>query len=324
MESPILAQIRTQLYYFIEGFVRMPVFLSLILFFGIAMAEPMIKPLPDKMDVDWSKVYLGKQLFSDPILSKDNSVSCATCHNLQDGGDDNLPVSFGIEGKQGNINSPTVFNAAFNFRQFWDGRAKDLKEQAKGPIENPVEMGNSFEQLIPTLQKSRYAVIFRSIYPDGVTKENIVDAIAEFEKTLLTPSPFDRYLKGDESALTSSQKEGLEIFKSKGCIVCHHGINLGGTMYSKFGVVESSGSKNLGRYNVTKNPADKYHFKVPTLRNIEKTAPYFHDGRTESLKEAVAIMANIQLGRAMTVDEIDKIVDFLKSLTGNIPKSVEP
>ncbi len=302
----------------------MPILLSILLLLSAAFAEPMVEPLPDNRTIDWSKAYLGKRLFSDPILSRDNTISCETCHDLHGGGDDNLPVSFGIEGKRGALNAPTVYNAVFNFRQFWDGRAKDLKEQAEGPIENPVEMGNSFAHLIPVLKRSQYRILFDTLYPDGVTKENILDAIAEFEKTLVTPSPFDRYLKGDEDALTPSQKEGFKIFKEKGCIVCHHGVNLGGTMYSKFGVVESSKTNNLGRFNVTKNPEDKYYFKVPTLRNIELTAPYFHDGRTYNLKEAVALMANIQLGREMTKKEIDKIVDFLKSLTGRLPESVEP
>ena len=299
-------------------------FLLLILFPLLLTAEPMLLPLPKQLHIDPRKVRLGKKLFFDTRLSANDSVSCATCHHLEEGGEDNLPVSFGIDGRKGSINCPTVLNAGFNFRQFWDGRAKDLKEQAKGPIVNPVEMGNSYEKAVEAIRNSSYRTEFEAIYPDGVTIDNIADAIAEYEKGLITPSPYDRYLEGDETALTPKQKEGLRLFRDKGCIVCHHGINLGGTMYSAFGVVRSSESKDLGRYNVTKNPADRYAFKVPTLRNVEKTAPYFHDGRTYSLKEAVAIMASVQLGRAIEEDEIEKIVAFLKSLTGTVPKEMLP
>jgi cytochrome c peroxidase len=286
-------------------------------------ADPMLRPLPKKMHTDPDKAALGKKLFFDTRLSKNDTVSCATCHNLEEGGDDGLPVSFGVDGKQGNINSPTVLNAVFNFRQFWDGRAKDLKEQAKGPITNPVEMGNTFEHLVRTLKRTEYRKLFEQIYPDGITAENIVDAIAEFEKTLVTPSPYDRYLNGESEALTREQKEGLALFRDKGCIVCHHGVNLGGTMYSRFGVVHSTDSADMGRYNVTHDPQDRYAFKVPTLRNVALTAPYFHDGRTENLQEAVALMANVQLGRAMSHDEIRKIVAFLESLTGELPGSAK-
>ncbi|MEA3331712.1 MAG: cytochrome-c peroxidase [Campylobacterota bacterium] len=286
-------------------------------------AEP-ITPLPQSVEVDDSKVALGKKLFFDTIVSVDNTVSCATCHDLENGGDDGLDVSFGIEGKQGNINSPTVYNSVYNFRQFWNGRAKDLSEQAKGPIENPVEMGNNFENLIKTLKRTSYKSEFNKVYSDGVTKENIVDAIAEYEKTLITPSsPFDRYLRGDISAITQEQKEGYELFKSKGCIACHHGVNIGGNLYNKFGVMQNANSQSLGRYEVTKNEMDKYYFKVPTLRNIQKTAPYLHDGRFKHLDEVVKFMARYQLGRVVNQEEIDKIVVFLNSLSGEIPQSAK-
>jgi len=284
-------------------------------------ADTMVRPLPDHIPLDSRKVRLGKKLFFDPILSRDNSVSCATCHNLEDGGDDNLPVSFGIEGRQGDINAPTVLNAFFNFRQFWDGRARNLEEQAEGPITNPVEMDNTFPRLIDTLKKSPYRKAFKAIYPDGVTKANILDAIAEFEKSLITPSPFDRYLRGEKEAMTPRQIEGYRLFRTEGCIVCHHGVNLGGTMYSKFGVIRSTVSRNEGRYRVTGDPRDRYYFKVPTLRNVALTAPYFHDGRTADLKTAVRMMANLQLGRAMEEEEVDKIVEFLQALTGELPES---
>ena len=211
----------------------------------------------------------------------------------------------------------------FNFRQFWDGRAKDLKEQAAGPIENPVEMGNNFPSLINKLKKSHYAKQFAEIYPQGITKESITDAIAEFEKTLITPdAPFDRYLKGDKTAITKRQEEGYMLFKQKGCIACHHGRNIGGNMYNKFGVIVSVKDDNLGRYNITHNAKDKYFFKVPSLRNIALTAPYFHNGSVSNLKEAVYFMAKHQVGRFISEEEVMKIVDFLNSLTGKLPKSL--
>ena len=287
-------------------------------------ADEPIEPIPQKIHVNPKKVELGKMLFFDTTLSADDTVSCASCHILQEGGDDNLPVSFGIKGQKGPINAPTVYNAVFNFRQFWDGRAADLKEQAMGPIENPKEMGFNFKELVAKLKKTPYRAQFDRIYEDGITKENIADAIAEYEKTLITPNaPFDRYLKGDKNAITQEQKEGYELFKSKGCVTCHHGVNVGGNLYNKFGIFQDSNSSSLGRYNVTHKERDKYYFKVPSLRNIAKTAPYFHDGRTYDLRVAVFTMAQYQLGRKITPQEVDKIVAFLKSLNGELPKSIE-
>jgi cytochrome c peroxidase len=293
-------------------------------FFALYAKEP-ITPIPLHMQVDVKKAALGHKLFFDTMLSRNNTISCATCHDLQNGGDDGLKYSFGIDGKEGSINAPTVYNTVFNFWQFWDGRAKTLQEQAEGPIENPVEMGYSFKELIPRLKKTHYAKEFQAIYKDGITKENITNAIAEYEKTLITPNaPFDKYLRGDKDAITQKQKEGYELFKTKGCISCHHGINLGGNLYSKFGIIADTGSQQLGRYNVTHKERDKYFFKVPTLRNIEQTAPYFHDGRTYDLKEAVLLMAQYQLGRDISDNEVEKILAFLHSLNGELPKNIEP
>ena len=285
--------------------------------------EPIV-PLPASVKVDTKKAELGKKLFFDPVLSVDNTISCSTCHDLKNGGDDGLKYSFGIEGKEGDINSPTVYNVVYNFRQFWNGRAKNLAQQAKGPILNPVEMGNSFKHLIKTLKETKYKKEFQNIYVDGITEENIVDAIAEYEKTLITPnSPFDKYLRGDVSAITKQQKEGYELFKSKGCIACHHGINIGGNLYNKFGVMQDAKSKRFGRYEVTKREMDRYYFKVPSLRNIEKTAPYLHDGRFKTLDEVVKFMAYYQLGHIITQSEVDKIVAFLHSLNGELPEGIE-
>jgi cytochrome c peroxidase len=294
----------------------------LLSFFIILSAEP-ITPL-NTVQVDPRKVELGKALFSDTILSIDNTVSCATCHDLANGGDDGMKFAFGVKGQEGDINSPTVYNAVFNFRQFWNGRAKDLADQATGPIENPIEMGNNFDNLIKTLKKTPYKEKFREIYPDGITKQNIADAIAEFEKTLITlNSPFDRYLLGDENAISEDTKDGYKLFKDKGCIACHHGVNVGGNLYNKFGVMQSVDSKRLGRYEVTGKEQDKYYFKVPSLRNIDKTAPYFHDGRYDNLKDVVKFMSRYQLGRKLSEKEIDHIVLFLKSLSGELPQSVK-
>lgn len=293
----------------------MKIFILCLLIFTASFGEP-IQPIPMSLKTDAKKVLLGKELFSDTLLSRDNTISCASCHDLSAGGDDGLRFSFGIEGKQGNINSPTVYNAVFNFRQFWNGRAKDLADQASGPIENPVEMGNTFENLIPVLEKSHYKKQFALIYKDGITKANIVDAIAEFEKTLITPNtPFDLYLKGDENAITQEQKEGYELFKSKGCISCHNGVGIGGNLYNKFGVMKETASKRTGRYEVTKRERDKYYFKVPSLRNVALTAPYLHDGRYENLEDVVKFMSRYQLGQIVKQDEIDKIVSFLESLS---------
>lgn len=297
-------------------------FFKKILFLQIAIVYLLgssIEPIPQTVEYNYEKALLGKKLFFDPILSKDNSISCATCHDLKNGGDDGLKFSVGIDGQIGDINAPTVLNSFFNFRQFWDGRAHNLEEQALGPIENPVEMGHDFATLVKKLKATTYNRDFKKIYIDGITKENLADAIAEFEKTLITPnSAFDRFLKGDETAITSFEKEGYELFRSKGCISCHNGVNIGGNLYSKFGMIVDIDSKHLGKYNITKNEWDKYYFKVPSLRNISLTAPYFHDGRYDTLKEAVKTMSLVQLGRPITEKEIEKIVAFLKTLNGEL------
>ncbi|RKY52425.1 MAG: cytochrome B6 [Candidatus Neomarinimicrobiota bacterium] len=294
------------------------IFSSFFLLISLS-AEP-IKPIPLTVEYNKEIAQLGKKLFFDPILSQDGTISCATCHHLENGGDDNMKFSFGIRGQEGNINSPTIYNAVYNFRQFWDGRAKDLAEQALEPIENPVEMGNNFNHLIKTLNASKYKQQFDTLYPDGITQQNIVHAIAEYEKALITPNaPFDQYLRGNVTAITEEAKEGYALFKSKGCITCHHGRNIGGNLYNKFGVIEDAKSADLGRYNVTKNERDNFFFKVPSLRNISKTAPYLHDGRAATLTEAVKIMARYQLGQPVTEEEVRHIVTFLNTLEGEIP-----
>jgi len=282
-------------------------------------AKEPISPIPLNIKVNIEKADLGKELFFDTILSKNNTISCHTCHLLNQGGVDNLQFSVGIDGKLGNINAPTVLNSIFNFVQFWDGRAKNLHQQVFGPVTNPVEMDNNFENLITKLNKTNYKNKFESIYKDGITKNNIADAIAEYEKTLITPNaPFDRYLRGDKNAISDEVKQGYILFKTQGCIACHQGINIGGNLYAKFGIVSELKSKSKGRYEVTKNELDEYYFKVPTLRNIELTAPYLHDGRIDNLEDTVKFMAHYQLGKSLNEDEVQKIVLFLKSLTGQL------
>jgi cytochrome c peroxidase len=292
-----------------------------------AAAEPIV-PLPESVDVNMDKVILGRSLYHDTVLSGDGSISCATCHMLDHGGAEPRKTSTGIRGQKGPINSPTVLNSAYNFLQFWDGRAKDLQEQAEGPVANPIEMGADWDEAVAKIKKNgQYAAAFDKLYPDGVTKDNVTDAIAEYEKSLITPSRFDKYLRGDESAITEAEKKGYQTFKEVGCTTCHAGINVGGAMFQKLGLVKDYFADrgtplteaDNGRFNVTKNPAEKHFFKVPTLRNVELTAPYLHDGSRETLEETVALMARYQLGRELTKEQIDDIVAFLKSLTGELP-----
>lgn len=293
--------------------------LIILFIFTIIVYASSISIIPQTIDFDLKKALLGKKLFNDTRLSFDNTLSCASCHDLENGGDDNLALSIGIEGAIGNVNAPTVLNATFNFRQFWDGRAKDLEEQALGPIENPIEMAHNFSLLVSQLKNTEYKKDFSHIYKNGITKKNIANAIAEFEKTLITPnSRFDKFLSGNKNALSDYEKEGFDLFKNKGCITCHHGINIGGNQYNKFGALLEIENNNLGRYNVSKNEDDKYYFKVPSLRNIELTAPYFHDGREESLVKAIELMSLVQLGRPIKKNEILKIVAFLKTLNGEV------
>jgi len=292
-------------------------------FSGVLLcAETLIEPIPRSINVDWEKVKLGKRLFFDPALSKDSTISCATCHDLQNGGDDGLQFSFGIKGQRGSINSPTVYNSVFNFRQFWNGRARDLKRQVKGPVENPVEMGHTMQGVVEVLENDPpYPTMFKEIYKDGITQENIADAIAEFEKALITPdAPFDRYLRGESDAISPKAKKGYKVFVSKGCILCHHGVNVGGNLFNKFGIFHDVNSTGFDRYMVTGREEDRFVFKVPSLRNIEKTAPYLHDGSVKTLRGAVVLMSQYQLGREMTPQEINAIVAFLKSLSAPIPE----
>lgn len=280
------------------------------------------------------KLALGKMLYFDPRLSESHNISCSTCHIIGMGGADGRSTSIGHNWQRGDRNAPTVLNAVFNTAQFWDGRAADLKEQAGGPIVNPVEMGITKQHAVEQLKGiPGYVEAFKKAFPgdpDPVKYDNIGKAIAVFEATLITPdAPFDRWLKGDDSALADVQKQGLKIFVEKGCSACHNGVNIGGGSYAPFGVVQKPGWEFLppddrGRFAVTKTVSDDYVFKVPTLRNVELTAPYFHSGHAWDLNQAVAVMGESQLGQKLSDAEIVKVTEFLKSLTGRQPEVTLP
>lgn len=271
-----------------------------------------------------TKVELGKQLFFDPRLSMSGIISCNTCHNISLGGVDNLKTSVGHKWQPGPVNAPTVFNSSLSIAQFWDGRAATLKEQAGGPIQAPVEMAMPHTLAVSVIASiPGYARQLEAIYKKGAVRmDDITDAIAEFEKTLVTPNArFDKWLQGDDKALTEQELEGYTIFKNSGCIACHNGQAVGGTSFQKMGLVQpyKSTSPAQGRSAVTGKDAERFMFKVPTLRNVELTYPYFHDGEAKTLEEAVDIMGRLQLGRQYSKDEIIKITLFLKTLTGDRP-----
>jgi cytochrome c peroxidase len=287
-----------------------------------------IEPIPKSPELNADKVKLGDRLYRDPQLSKNNLVSCASCHTLDRGGTDRRTRSVGVNGAVGLVNAPTVFNSSLHFKQFWDGRAESLEAQIDGPINNPIEMGSSWPEVVEKLQKSsEYIALFKQVYPDGITGNNIKNAIATYEQSLNTPdSPFDRFLQGDDNALNANQKQGYQNFKDYGCVSCHQGILLGGNMFQKFGVFgdyfQDRGQitkADYGRFNVTNKSEDRFVFKVPSLRNVELTSPYFHDGSAATLDQAVKVMVKYQLGREAPQQDIDAIVEFLTTLTGQTP-----
>lgn len=289
-------------------------------------AEP-VRPVDTYIEYDPAKAELGFDLFHDTRLSVDNTVSCASCHDLATAGVDNHQYSHGVNDLMGGVNAPTVFNAVYNFVQFWDGRAATLAAQAAGPPLNPVEMASSsFDEIIAKLQADKaFAKKFNAVYPDGMTEANLTDAIEHFERTLITPgSRFDKWLMGDDSALTADELEGYELFKKYDCATCHAGKNLGGLSYELMGLrrhyfaergLELTEEDN-GRYKETKNERDRHRFKVPGLRNVEHTWPYYHDGTRHTLEEAVLDMGKYQSGVDLTQAEVDKITAYLKTLTG--------
>lgn len=306
----------------------------------LSRAKALFKPIPEKPPVlkgnpaSPAKVDLGAKLYFDPRLSKSHLISCNTCHNVGLGGGDLQGTSTGHGWQKGPRNAPTVLNSVFNTAQFWDGRAKDLAEQAKGPVQASVEMSNTPEQVVKTLNSiPEYVGLFRKAFPGDkapVSFDNMAKAIEVFEATLNTPdSPFDRYLKGKKNALNAKQTAGLKLFMDKGCVACHGGVNLGGTGYFPFGVVEKPAENILpradkGRFSVTNTSRDEYVFRSPSLRNVAITYPYFHSGVVWSLQEAVSVMGSAQFGIQLNNDETDAIAAFLGSLTGRQPKVVYP
>ena len=297
--------------------------LIILCFIPFLYADEPITPIPNSIVYDKNKALLGKKLFFDTILSKDRTLSCASCHSFLHGGADGKVVATGINNSQGSLNSPTVFNAVFSFSQFWNGRAKDLREQALGPIHNPIEMGLSLDEAVQRLQNdAAYQEAFFAITKRAtITQDDLAQMIAEFEKTLITPNAkFDRYLLGKEK-LSDEELKGYMLFKTLGCVMCHNGINIGGNSYQKLGAIIPMERKEAidDRYALTNRESDKNVFKVPTLRNIALTAPYFHDGKVATLREAITKMLYHNLGVNLSDETVDALVAFLQTLTGDIP-----
>ena len=294
-----------------------------------AKAAGLFKALPAQMDSDSNpitpeKVTLGRMLYFDTRMSKNHDISCNSCHDLTKYGVDGNPTSTGHKGQHGGRNAPTVYNAALHIAQFWDGRAPDVETQARGPVTNPVEMAMPDEAFLVTVLKSipGYLPLFQAAFPDQtdpITAENFGKAVGAFERTLVTPSPLDRFVGGDTTALSADQLAGLQTFMDVGCTTCHLGQGVGGGMFQKLGLVKPYDTTDLGRYAITKNEADRFFFKVPSLRNIANTGPYFHDGSVTTLDDAISKMGEHQLGKTLTAEQVAQIKSFLGSLTGALP-----
>ena len=286
--------------------------------------EPIL-PLPLTIELDPGRVALGEKLFNDPHLAHNNTLACSSCHQLEQGGGDGLPRSVTNNGEPDVINTPTIFNRGFNFRHTWRGAFRTLEEQAEADLENPRHAATTWEELLPKLAADdAYRTEFNRLY-GALRKEHVLNAIATYERSLITPNaPFDRYLRGDVLAISAEQKHGYALFKSYGCISCHQGINVGGNLFQKFGLFEDYfrlrggpiTAADLGRYNVTQNELDRHVFRVPSLRNVAITGPYFHDGSIDRLDNVVETMARVQLGRKPPKSDVRAIVLFLESLTG--------
>ena len=289
-----------------------------------------ITPLRPATDLNPQKVDLGRRLFSDPRLSKNGEVSCASCHDLSAGGADSGARSVGVSGQPTAVNTPTVFNSANNLAQFWDGRAPTLEAQINGPLQHPDEMGATWQDAVAAVSGDRnYVAAFFEVYGEAPSPASIRDAIAEFERSLVTlDAPFDRFLAGNQSAISEQARRGYELFQTYGCISCHQGQNVGGNLYQRLGIVEAFYNEDdvrpadLGRFNVTGRDDDRHVFKVPSLRNVAVTSPYFHDGSIETLEQAIAVMAYFQLGRDLAQADIGDIAAFLRTLTGETPEAV--
>ncbi|WP_373547739.1 cytochrome-c peroxidase [Chamaesiphon sp.] len=291
----------------------------------ITKTDEPIQPIPLEIATDKPKVALGEQLFQDVRLSKNSQKSCLSCHSFSLGGADRIAHSIGIDGANTKVNTPTVFNVRFNFRFNWDGEFTNLADHLDALMSNPRTMGTQWPTAIRSLQQvPAYVRAFSQIYPDGVTATNIKDAIVAYELSLNTPNArFDRFLLGDKTALTSTEKEGYRLFKNYGCVSCHQGVNIGGNMFQPFGVIGNYlidrgqiKPADLGHFNVSENEADRYVFRVPSLRNVAVTAPYFHDGSAQTLTKAIEQMTKYQLGRSLAKKQIEQIAEFLGTLTG--------
>jgi len=294
---------------------------------ALAIVNSPIQPLFRQVELNREKVALGKKLFFDPRLSRDNTISCASCHDIAAGGADGIDLSVGIGGARTSVNSPTVLNSGLNFAQFWDGRADTLEEQIDGPVHHPGEMGSNWQEVLSKLRTvPEYVAAFDKAYPGGMQIQSVKDAIATYERSLITPNArFDRFLGGDMGAISEEERAGYELFSSLGCVSCHQGRGVGGNMFQRFGVVgnyfKDRGNvtqADYGRYNVTGDDDDLHVFKVPSLRNIELTAPYLHDGSAETLEAVVQVMARYQIGQELQDREVNQIVAFLKTLTGEL------
>ena len=303
--------------------------LGLLLASASALAAPVgepIQPVPQSLHQDPARAALGQRLFNDTRLSANNRVSCASCHDVARGGADSRGVSLGLDGKPAALNAPTVLNAALNFKQFWNGRAGTLEAQIGLVVENPAEMGSRWPEVVRKVQQdAAYRSGFAAAYKDGVTRANIEHALATFERTLITPnSRFDRYLRGEHGAISPAERAGYARFKQYGCIACHQGVNVGGNMFQKFGVMADYAARGgVGRasvrpdprrYAVTGSEEDRYVFKVPSLRNVARTAPYFHDGSAATLEQAIDVMFKYQLGRPGSAEDKALIAQFLATL----------
>jgi cytochrome c peroxidase len=288
---------------------------------SVVYAQSDILPIPKTLSFDHEKALLGKKLFKDTILSKDNSTSCISCHNLTTNGADSTQYSKGVNSKT-TINTPTIFNSVFNFVQFHDGSAKDLKEQLVKGMEKSTHLDMKIEDILSKLEKSSYKQEFAKVFSNGLNKENFITTIVEFEKALITPySRFDKYLRGDITVLTSQEKKGYLEFQENGCINCHNGVNIGANIYQKMGLFVPYKANNIsnGRFDITKRERDKFVYKVPSLRNIAQTAPYFHDGSIKTLSDAVLKMYEHQLGVKKNKKEVANLVAFLKTLDAPKP-----
>jgi len=301
--------------------------------FAGAAAQTMepLQPLPPAPQLDARKVDLGRRLFRDTRLARDNSVACISCHSFQHGGADPRPRSIGAGGALGAVNSPSIFNVAHNFRQMWNGGTRSLEDQIDAVLVNPKDFDSSWTQVLQKLRADgQLASAFAAAYPQGLDRTSVLDALTSYERSLVTPSRFDRYLRGDGSAISMEEKKGYDLFKRYGCVACHQGVNIGGNMLQKFGALgdyfrarEAAGRQvaeaDRGLYNVTKRAEDLHVFKVPSLRNVAMTAPYFHDGSAATLEEAVDVMFKFQLGRAAPAADKALIVQFLHTLSGQPP-----